>query len=139
MDAPHLHLCTHLHICICTCPPCTIHPLLSQGIIKVSVNTRFVSTLCAQHHCALHFYIVLHLTTLGLRGVAGSHLLHYKPIHALNVQYPGGVYTAASHSWRGKKNLEIKDGIVVFQVMENAAVHHAPHRARRRWVPFYMF
>ena len=61
--------------------------------------------------------LVLHIMTLGLRGVAESHFLHYTPIHALSVQYLGGVYTAAPRSWRGKEHLEIKDGIVVFQVM----------------------
>ena len=43
--------------------------------------------------------------------------LHYTAIHGLSVQYLGGVYTAAPHSWRGKEPLEIKDGIVAFQVM----------------------
>ena len=68
---------------------------------------------------------------MTVTGVAESHLLHCTPIHALSVQYLGGVSTAAPHSWRGKEPLEIKDGIVVLQVM--------CLRAKRKslgWIPF---
>ena len=40
-------------------------------------------------------------------GVAEPHVLHYTPIHALSVQYLGGVHTAPPRSWRGKLHLGI--------------------------------
>ena len=68
-------------------------------------------------HSFATLFLGLHLMTPGLRGVAEPHFLHCTPIHALSVRYLGGVHTTAPGSWRGKEHLEIKDGIVVFQVM----------------------
>ena len=57
----------------------------------------------------------------GFQGVAEPHFLHCTPIHALSVRYLVGVYTATPDSWGGKEHLaldlEIKDGIVVVQVL----------------------
>ena len=65
--------------------------------------------------------LILHRITPGRRGVAEPHFLHHTPIHALSVQYLGGVSTAAPRSRRGKEHQEIKDGIVGLQVMHLGA------------------
>ena len=69
--------------------------------------------------------LILHRITPGRRGVAEPHFLHHTPIHALSVQYLGGVYTAAPRSWRVKEHVEIKDGMVVFPVMQLGAKTHS--------------
>ena len=100
---------TRIHTSLCLCLPlsaafsvCCRTYLALQKASSTIANATLI-------HCFT--------SSPGLPGVAEPHFLHYTPIHALSVQYLGGVNTAAPHSWRGKEHLEIKNSIVGFQVV----------------------